>query len=654
MKSLMPLTLSPSSSSVWSTESTEEPVHERVDDYFPEVLARDLELSSSIFASRRMTAGTPVPSSLYSDDRSTLRSFRMTPTLYNVTNSGRLSLGPIKETRSRVSFLHPRELSTRLDDAASDLDSRSTTHTLDDAAALSIRQRESLITVATSLASTNWKPSVKNAPPSDDFRGSSWIDGDSDDDPDEELARRNLSAPAPRRLPTPPESDQEAGIVLRRRWSYYDKPAVRLKSHSVSGGSLRSCRRMDVPLRPASTSGYRGDDQNPDEPAPPPCVARRLFPPCPDDLRPGRASRVAPRPQKLYRRPLPVNVTAEPSPVSEEFSGIDDESLFSEGVTPLDRPVAVSHPVPPRPGLSSVQSWLNGSPPPCPRSIQGEDLTKVVPLPPDAMETLRVSIACFPETMLLSTSLTVETIRTYSRKVRQPSIELLRNMSIRSPSPDNPLQPPRKSLWRKVVPYRRGCEAQDPRQRNPHSGANSIDSTTSGFVAPPKPWAPLQVVFGPCSDYICDALYAHIVAYNYLSALVARNPQASAKCGRSGARDSQHEEIPQKAASLLGLAGAGNAAAASFGKLTRRLGTPLGTWTKEEKVTSQPSPPAGVSLENMQYDLLRCIVRLVSTAKLTAESGTGDEPMVSVEAEAIDMLFVRSLCEIVRLAEEAS
>ncbi|RDA88425.1 hypothetical protein CP532_5583 [Ophiocordyceps camponoti-leonardi (nom. inval.)] len=650
MKSLMPLTLSPSTSSAWSSSSGEEAVGERVDDYIPEVLARDLQLSANVFTSRQMTAGTPASLSLCADDRSTLRSFRMSPTLPFSPPPGRSRcLGPIKETKSsRVSFLHPRELSSRLDDVASDVDSRSTTHTLDDAAAaLSIRQRESLITVATSLASTNWKPSAKSSPLSDDMLGSSWIDGDSDDDNhDEDI---NSAVAAPRRPPTPPESDLDSRIDLRSRCGYYDDPALRCKSHSVSGGSLRSCRRLDVPLRPATTSGFRGDD----EPAPPPCVARRLFPSCSDYPLHSRAARSA-RTLRQQRRLFPVSDGAEPSPVSEEFPDTEVDSLYSDGVTAPHVPINIAPPAPPRPANNSVQSWLNGSQPPCPRSLQSEDLTKVVPLPPDAMETLRVSIACFPETMLLSTSLTIETIRTYSRKVRQPSVELLRNLPARSSSPDGPVYPPRKSLWRKVVPHRRVPDAQDSKSKH-HSGDDSIDSTNSVSISPPKPWAPLKFIFGHCSDYVCDALYAHIVAYNYMSALVARNPQASPmQTGQTnGGRDSQQEEIPQKAASLLGLAGAGNAAAAGFSRFTRRLGTPLGSWTKEEMVPNQPTAPAGASPENLQHDLLRCIARLVATAKLTAENGAGDETMVS-EAEVTDGLFLRSLCEIVRLAEEAS
>jgi hypothetical protein len=47
------------------------------------------------------------------------------------------------------------------------------------------------------------------------------------------------------------------------------------------------------------------------------------------------------------------------------------------------------------------------------------------------------------------------------------------------------------------------------------------------------------------------------------------------------------------------------------------------------------------------------MARLIATAKLMAENGQGEERMIDLEAEDADMFFMRSLCEIVRMAEEA-
>lgn len=65
-------------------------------------------------------------------------------------------------------------------------------------------------------------------------------------------------------------------------------------------------------------------------------------------------------------------------------------------------------------------------------------------------------------------------------------------------------------------------------------------------------------------------------------------------------------------------------------------------------------PTASANHENMQGGLLRCIARLVATAKLIAENGTSDETLVDTAVEDVDLVVIRSLCEIVRMAEEAS
>lgn len=178
----------------------------------------------------------------------------------------------------------------------------------------------------------------------------------------------------------------------------------------------------------------------------------------------------------------------------------------------------------------------------------------------------------------------------------------------------------------------------------------------------PKPWTPIKNVFTHCSDYICDALYAHIVSYNYVSALVARNPvPAAAGHGRTGStstrdqQQQQQDDIPKKAASLLGLAASAEAAA-SMGRLPRRVSSPVGERTKDGTMSSRTTTPSSQehALRVIQSGLLQCIARLVATAKLMVESSTGEEGMADTEVEDADMLLVRSLCEIVRMAEEAS
>jgi hypothetical protein len=258
--------------------------------------------------------------------------------------------------------------------------------------------------------------------------------------------------------------------------------------------------------------------------------------------------------------------------------------------------------------------------------------------------------------MLLTSSLTVETIRSYAKKMRHPVTE-----TAGCPSED-PSQISRKSLWRKVVSYRRNQQASDPKShpRSPNSRqGSSVDSTSSEELDTPRPWSPVKNVFGHCSDYICDALYAHIVSYNYVSALVARNPAPLPGIGRANSislREShQQDDIPKKAASLLGLAASAEAAA-SMARSGRRVSSPFGNWNRDGIMTSQSNEPSSQdnALRVIQSGLLQCIARLVATAKLMAEKEHGEEKMVDVESQDADMFFMRSLCEIVRMAEEAS
>lgn len=325
----------------------------------------------------------------------------------------------------------------------------------------------------------------------------------------------------------------------------------------------------------------------------------------------------------------------------------DDESLFNEGQTSSNG--VFIRPSPPPSPLPSVQYWLNGSTHPYGSQNQSDDLAKAVPLPPNVVETLRVSIACFPETMLLTSSLTVETIRNYSRKVRQPSAELLSNLA-----PDSPSDSPRKSIWKRVVNYKRSPSVQSDRRRaeSPSPVSGNFYSPSTCSLAPPKPWQPLKNVFGCASDYICDALWAHILAYNYISAVVPRTPPPRTPAppptrhGRSSTSNDNKEEIPKKAAHLLGLADTPG---------VDRIARKLGSW-RQGMVAEQSAKSASYdnATRDIQAGLMRCIIRLIATAKLMAEDGEAEDRVVEIETREVDILFTRGLCEIVRISEEAA
>ncbi|CAH0038911.1 unnamed protein product [Clonostachys solani] len=369
--------------------------------------------------------------------------------------------------------------------------------------------------------------------------------------------------------------------------------------------------------------------------------------------------KVARRSSARSRKSARPSNDSKPSTQSPCIHDDSDSDSDSDGVSNPPRktpqnPVFIRPSPPPSP-LPTVQSWLHGNALPYAAQCQGDDLAKAIPLPPNIVETLRVSIACFPETMLLTSSLTIETIRIYSRKVRQPSIELVNNLI-----PDPPVESPRKSLWKRVVTYKRSSSnLPRDRIRSPSPTEQSLKSRSSSSLPSlsPKTWLPLKSVFGCCSDYICEALWAHIVAYNYISALIPRAPpQAKSNLHRpSTSNGSQRDEIPKKAASILGLAASQGGSVPSMERPTLKLRT-SSSWTlnKEGMVIEQSSRAA--SNENttreIQTGLMRCIVRLIATAQLMSEDDKADEKIVEMETRGVDMLFTRSLCEIVRMSED--
>lgn len=646
---------------------------ERVDDYLPEVLAQDLEFSAAIFAEKKMTAGAPLLA-LSAEERARFRTSRMSLYSPYLAASARVqSLGPIEERESMVSFVDEPE--HHLEERDSESSSTSSRYSSDGAEPPSFRHRGSVVTNATSLASVSCRP--KNSPPPGSHYESSWIDGDSDGEEHnaDNAEDCNVGSLSPR-PPTPPSCELAYHPVTARAlkidipssWTHATKSSHR-KSHSVSGGSpivslrkQKSGRSLDVSVRPSTMSGRKQQSTPPSfrDPAfstvktPPP---RSFFIPQRTQSLQSRTSRPnmssPQQPQMMFQPPL----VTEPSPVSEGFPDSEEDSLYPATRRELAKPnpVFVRPPTPPEP-LRSVQSWLNSSLQPYPWTSHSDEGARVVPLPPDAIETLRVSVACFPETMLLTSSLTVETIRSYAKKVRHPVTE------IQSISGEASPPSPRKSLWRKVVNYKKAAQQLDfnmsPQRYAGSRQGSSIDSSSSAELDAPRPWTSLKNVFGHCSDYICDALYAHIVSYNYVSALVARNPvplPGQSRTNSMSMKDSQQDDIPKKAASLLGLAVSADAAA-NMARFPRRLSSPLGDWNREGIMTSGNTAPSSQdnALRVIQSGLLQCIARLVATAKLMAESGTGEERMVDMEAEEADMLFMRSLCEIVRMAEEAS
>ncbi|KAK4239153.1 hypothetical protein C8A03DRAFT_14425, partial [Achaetomium macrosporum] len=393
-----------------------------------------------------------------------------------------------------------------------------------------------------------------------------------------------------------------------------------------------------------------------------------------------------------------------------------------------------------KPPLAKFRRWVDASAetpvsPQSSRPHMPNAPSPGIPLPPEMIESLRVSIACFPETMLLTSSLSIETIRAYSKKLRHRA-DLGRHFgstdkeSIYSSGSHNDRPTKRwNTRWRGNTrrssnpshhhqPPPGSCSQQQQHYSTPNRSYQLTPADHSNLtLAPGTPlapaWAPIKNIFPSASDYLCDALYAHLLVRNYITSLIPPtrpvSPPTPARPGSGTGTghqqlhqkspdtyDERNLRIPQKAASLLGMDDPVSATAAYHQQqhqrsrggrslLSRRAGSsqaiqglfsPSSLPGTRKGVGSMKDQEASASLAAMteiQAGLGRCIALLVAT--LNKETGEGcrsdwdeeedhdDLVLVGGEGEKwnggganerVEPVLMRALCEVVRCAEEGS
>lgn len=294
-----------------------------------------------------------------------------------------------------------------------------------------------------------------------------------------------------------------------------------------------------------------------------------------------------------------------------------------------------------------------------------ERLAPGIPLPPEVTETLRISVVCFPETMLLSSSLTIETIRSYSKKFRHndnqsggdgggPDNQSVLSFDTSAAEPNKRWKKlPSLLSPRRIAPSKLNWPKQALAPTTPH---RVVGLSEAGGASSSPNWSSLKNIFPMGSDYLCDALYAHLVAYNYISNICANgtgpNPDGAADTEEGG----PSSPIPKKAATLLGLSGV--VSGASKPRLTigggarKRFGG-----GKDGGVMVSRSPPNDPSMRELLGGLGKCISQLIATLRLTSGSQGSDSLGIisSPKAEGAvetDGLLLRALCEVVRSSEE--
>ncbi|KAH6645840.1 hypothetical protein BKA67DRAFT_87679 [Truncatella angustata] len=303
-----------------------------------------------------------------------------------------------------------------------------------------------------------------------------------------------------------------------------------------------------------------------------------------------------------------------------------------------------------------------------------------IPIAPEVLDTLRVSVACFPETMLLCSSLSIETIRGNSKKFRfrTPNHNTASQVSLNLQ--DNPAK---SSKW-KWLPTKKISEHSPTKLE--FQSRSSIDplGETAGTRSECPEWYAIKNIFPTGTDHLCDALYAHILAYNYITSICPRSavviPAArpvskqsshpsistvsniSSRISELSAPRSGSNGIPTKAATLLGLQTDPSTTIAppretpATRPSTLRGKTSFLKGRRENAksfvpINSRTADDHDQSLKDLRLGLAKCIARLVGTLRLASSEdfSTSSKP---VDGKDIDSMFIRALCEVVRCNEE--
>lgn len=683
---------------------------------FPEMLAGDLGLSEEVFRSKNLTAGAPAASlsgnggrrhsslqdrssGLLSspENRNVLTRMRSLQTIESGCFQLEMAPGQAAERR-RGSF---ESTST---DSSGGMEPPS----------VAGRGREvSVGTAATSVTSERFSPSDKSNSPIDKTSNGSWTDlqqlatdahHNSISTSYQERCRSlsNVQQPPTPKSPMSPRSPRDTGGALRTMSLGNRKPSQTIaepmpafKSPMNFGGSMQ----FEAPS-PSKSSPSKTTNAFP--------TRRSSLTQNPDFLRISH-QRVSPQPSSVRHSSIihsnahlmPVTPVRRPSSAGNASSNHRDdeearsmlsldsdsddeedekEDTFDHSIsTPRDvNQVATPTIVSP---LADIERWVDQSsieltqlPSPT-KDYQGSRLH----VAPEVLDTLRISVACFPETILVCSSLSIETIRNNGKKVRFRKIDIADDSQLSLDMPESSAKPSKwKWLTQKRAPEPSPTKMQPPQRFPPAPSDDAMEPRTHRPV-----WQSIKNIFPKGTDHLCDALYAHILAFNYVTSVcppstVAQAARPASKQSQSSApsisdkksvRSDNNNKIPHKAATLLGLENDPSAIAPprepreSSSSSTSRPTTSRGKagfmQGKREatktfgSMANRTADDHDQSLKDLRYGLAKCIARLVGTLRLTTgETLAQSTSMRPGDIKDVDPLFIRALCEVVRCNEE--
>ncbi|KAL2258437.1 hypothetical protein VTK26DRAFT_8261 [Humicola hyalothermophila] len=253
--------------------------------------------------------------------------------------------------------------------------------------------------------------------------------------------------------------------------------------------------------------------------------------------------------------------------------------------------------------------------------------------------------------MLLTSSLSIETIRAYSKKVKHRadldrSLKSNESQSLYSMTSSNNARPGKRWNLTWLGQNRRISHQQQQQypaflgdMPNPSLGRQS-------FMAPS--WTPIKNIFPAATDYLCDALYAHLLAYNYVTSLCPPPRPAILIPPRTCYRHRHHQpgsrgasiddtaarnlnKVPHKAASLLGMDDPISAATYLY---QQRQQQQLQHEQQRPKTRRLLSRRSGAAPANDSFPFFSAFGAAAAAATATATDGSNGGPRPEAAASA--------------------
>jgi hypothetical protein len=642
---------------------------------FPELLAGDLNRSQGVFSARQLTARSPSPSLTIGHSTRTLSlqdGLRRNAQSENRSRSVRpRSLQALALGERPSQFVVDRMKGTEHGSIESS-SGKSDFSGVRRLKSMSTIRNASISTAATSLASkrrsANSTPDSRS-PRSDTSKAGSWIDlrHDHNEVEEEELEEHSYASSPPPIARSRRNSTDSMRVSMKGLRIHKMDASATHRLGGFWGSDTKACHCQEPPHTTVPEIPVRDSSLNHDEPTW--ISPLRRNPPLHGPSSPFQRSlesfAIVQQNQQRYSR-------GAESPNLAKMDSNHDESLIGGQLETASRPPSIQSRRPHSElstSMRNVYRWFESTtedPAHMAQKMPSSTGTLPgVPLPAETLETLRVSISCFPDTMLLCSSLSIETIRSHARRVLhyEPGLTLAE-------------APSSRSAWGRLTGRHPPAQsAKLPESPEPPASPWSQRSTD---------WQALKNIFPSGTDYLCDALYAHILVYNYFTTLlptssilntVSRPPTAVA------AEDEGEEEemapslrrhsststkIPSKAAQLLGLH-----SDAQSGRIQptpcsptakqglRRKASLLLAKNRLDRLKPTSFSPAGRStdsyersIKDLRVGLATCIARLVATLRLssqtTAAASSDEDGAKSME---LDPALMRALCEIVRCCE---